>query len=214
MDKKKELDNLFNEWKEEQMKDNSDTIESPIVFKRIAKDSFSYDGFVYDDNECTVLYILAESNLQESVKIDNNEFWFKDVYQSKKNQTAIPRRTEKLQKLLYNNIDGIGLQDISYMNINKRGGYSPCNWEALKKYYFKYRDFIWKEINIIKPKIIVFCAGKNSIDIYNDLVENKDKIGCSSILFMHHPSCRCTEEKYIEDFKDQIKNNNFDNGGL
>lgn len=132
MDKKKELDNLFNEWKEEQMKDNSDTIESPIVFKRIEKDSFSYDGFVYDEKEDTVLYILAESNLQESVKIDNNEFWFKDVYQSKKNQTAIPRRIEKLQNLLHNNIDGIGLQDISYMNINKRGGYSPCNWEALK----------------------------------------------------------------------------------
>ena len=84
MDKKKELDNLFNEWKEEQMKDNSDTIESPIVFKRIEKDSFSYDGFVYDEKEGTVIYILAESNLQESVKIDNNEFWFKDVTKAKK----------------------------------------------------------------------------------------------------------------------------------
>lgn len=62
MDKKKELDNLFNEWKEEQMKDNSDTIESPIVFKRIAKDSFSYDGFVYDDKN-VLFYIYWQNQI-------------------------------------------------------------------------------------------------------------------------------------------------------
>lgn len=205
MNKKEELNNLFKRWQEEQKQDNTDTTQVKTMLKRVEKDSFSYDGFVYEEKEGTVLYILAESDLQESTKIDNNEFWFKNIYQSKENNTAIPRRIKEMQNVLHNNINDIGLQDISYMNINKRGGYCPCDWKVLKRYYLKYRNFIWKEINIIKPKIIVFCAGKNSIDIYNELVENKEKISCNNILFMNHPSCRYNDIKYMEKFKEEVR---------
>ena len=54
------------------------------------------------------------------------------------------------------------------MNINKRGGFAECDKKILYNYYKKYKEnYIWKEIEIINPKVIVFCAGVN--EIFEDL---------------------------------------------
>lgn len=45
------------------------------------------------------------------------------------------------------------------MNINKRGGFAECDKQILYNYYEKYKEnYIWKEIEIINPKVIVFLC--------------------------------------------------------
>lgn len=202
MSKIEELNNLFEQWKKEQKKEsyNADTI--PV--KRIDKSSFCFDGFVFGEKSNTVLYILDESNLQEKSKESNDFFWLKGAYKIKNNinKNPIPRRIELMQEIIKNKFNDISLQDISYMNINKRGGFEACNDKILLNYYNKYKGFIFEEIKILDPKIIVSCTGNDKI--YSDLVNNKEQLNCNYILNMPHPSCRYTDEKYKKEFEKEI----------
>lgn len=202
MSQKEELHKLFEEWKEEQKKDDTDTIQIQVQIKRVEKDSFSYDGFVNSEKPGTVLYILAEPNLQENIKIGNNEFWFKDIYQDKSNKNIIKTRINDMQKCINKIRNDIELTDISYMNINKRGGYAPCNWEVVKRYYNKYKEkYIYKEIEILDPKIIIFCAGTQLKEIYEDI---KSKFSNKPTIFVSHLSRICSNDKYIEEFEKKV----------
>lgn len=83
------------------------------------------------------------------------------------------------------------------MNINKRGGFAECNKQTLYNYYNKYKENILKEIEIINPSVIVFCAGNKTI--YDDLKEN---VNCKYIIDMYHPSYRYWSiEKFKEEFE-------------
>ena len=83
------------------------------------------------------------------------------------------------------------------MNINKRGGFAECNKQTLYNYYNKYKENILKEIEIINPSVIVFCAGNKAI--YDDLKEN---VNCKYIIDMYHPSYRYWSiEKFKEEFE-------------
>ena len=91
------------------------------------------------------------------------------------------------------------------MNINKRGGYAPCDWEVLKRYYNKYKEnYIYKEIEILDPKIIIFCAGIQLKEIYEDI---KSKFSDKPTIFVSHPSRICSNEKYIDEFEKEIIKN-------
>ena len=204
MGKVERLNELFEQWKEEHKrefdisnKDNQSTIPS----LKISKDSFTYDGFVFDEKDNTVLYILAESNLNGKIK-DDETFWFKSVYKVKNNTLILTKRIEKMQECLCKKFPELSAKDISYMNINKRGGFAECNKQILYNYYNKYKkDYIWKEISIINPKVIVFCAGNKAI--YKDLKENVD---CKYVIDMYHPSYQyMSDEKYIEKFKTEFE---------
>lgn len=218
MSKVEELEKLFEEWKEKQKQEGKKLEKEKKIDKKEAKkeeekkskntiqilkvnnESFTYDGFVFEEKEGTVLYILCESNLGLSAKA-NDEFWFKGVYKIKNNVLKIPRRIEKMQEYLCEKIPGLKNTDISYMNINKRGGFGNCDLEILENYYFEYQKNICKEIEIIKPKVIVYCA--RSEDIYEDLISN---ISNEIIkIKMWHPSCRRGDEAYIEEFKERCK---------
>lgn len=203
MGKVERLNELFEQWKEEHKreldisnKDNQSTIPS----LKISKDSFTYDGFVFDEKDNTVLYMLAESNLDGKIK-DNGTFWLKSVYKIRNNNLKITKRIEKMQNYICQNFTELSMKDISYMNINKRGGFAECNNQTLYNYYNKYKkDYILKEIEIINPKVIVFCAGNKAI--YDDLKEN---VKCKYIIDMYHPSYQyISDEKYIEKFKSEF----------
>lgn len=207
MNKTEKLNDLFAKWKKEQELEVDSKInykESTIPFLMVDKNSFTYDGFVFDEKDNTVLYILAESNLSGNNK-ENDTFWFKSVYKIENNNLKITRRIEEMQKYLCQKISGLTRMDISYMNINKRGGFSECNKQILYNYYENYKDnYILKEIGIINPKVIVFCAGVN--EIFEDLKKN---VNCKYIINMYHPSYQfMSDDKYIEKFKlefDKIK---------
>ena len=44
------------------------------------------------------------------------------------------------------------------MNINKRGGGSICDMRRLNAYAELYKDYIIKEVQIIKPEIVIFLG--------------------------------------------------------
>ena len=132
---------------------------------------------------------------------DNGTFWLKSVYKIRNNNLKITKRIEKMQNYICQNFTELSMKDISYMNINKRGGFAECNNQTLYNYYNKYKkDYILKEIEIINPKVIVFCAGNKAI--YDDLKEN---VKCKYIIDMYHPSYQyISDEKYIEKFKSEF----------
>lgn len=203
MGKVERLNELFEQWEEEHKREldiNNKDNQSTIPNLKISKDSFTYDGFVFDEKDNTVLYILAESNLDGKIK-DNGTFWLKSVYKIRNNNLKITKRIEKMQNYICQNFTELSMKDISYMNINKRGGFAECNNQTLYNYYNKYKkDYILKEIEIINPKVIVFCAGNKAI--YDDLKEN---VKCKYIIDMYHPSYQyISDEKYIEKFKSEF----------
>lgn len=51
------------------------------------------------------------------------------------------------------------LKNISYMNINKRGGSNRTKASDLRKYAVNYKDYIKREIELIDPDLIVCCSG-------------------------------------------------------
>ena len=197
MKKKEELNNLFLKWKEEQRKEK-DAITIP--FNKVDKASFTYDGFVFEEKDNTVLYILKESNLINGTKA-NDEFWFKEIYKEQNNRNIITRRIEKMQEYICLNIPNISNRDISYMNINKRGGFTKSDEDAMYNYYEKYKEkYIWEEIKIINPIIIIYCAKDKKI--YEDLVKN---IKVKYIIKMDHPSnYYISDKKYMEKFKERF----------
>lgn len=199
MGKVERLNELFEQWEEEHKREldiNNKDNQSTIPNLKISKDSFTYDGFVFDEKDNTVLYILAESNLDGKIK-DNGTFWLKSVYKIRNNNLKITKRIEQMQEYLCNKIPELSMKDISYMNINKRGGFAECNKQTLYNYYNKYKENILKEIEIINPSVIVFCAGNKAI--YDDLKEN---VNCKYIIDMYHPSYRYWSiEKFKEEFE-------------
>lgn len=201
MCKTEKLNKLFEEWKKEQEKETDLKIQKynqgTIPVLKVSKDSFTYDGFVFNEKDDTVLYILAESNLCGNYK-EEGIFWFKSVYKIENNNLKLTKRIEKMQEYLCQKFPELSKIDISYMNINKRGGFAECNKQILYNYYEKYKEnYIWKEIEIINPKVIVFCAGVN--EIFEDLKKN---ISCKYIINMYHPSYQfMSDEKYIDKFR-------------
>lgn len=212
MSKVEELNRLFEKWKVKQKEeakkaksktkkqDENEKYKNTIPILKVDNESFTYDGFVFGEKDETVLYILCESNIGVNAKA-NDEFWFKGVYRIRDNFLKIPRRIELMQKYLCEEVQNLENTDISFMNINKRGGFGFCDLNILKNYYDRYKDEILSEIKIINPKIIVFCARNE--EIYKNL---KEKVDAKIIkINMWHPSCRKSDEEYIEEFKNRFK---------
>lgn len=215
MSKIEELDELFEEWKKKQKEEykeqkkqkerekeqeENEEYKNTIPILKVDNDSFTYDGFVFEEDDGTVLYILCESNLGLNTKA-NDEFWFKGVYKIKNNIYTIPKRIEKMQEYLCEKLPCLKKTDISYMNINKRGGFKNNDITILQNYYKRYKEEILREIEIINPKIIVYCARSEAI--YNDLIKKIDKEIIK--IFMWHPSCRKSDDKYIDEFDKRCK---------
>ena len=209
MSKIQELNTLFEQWKEKQSQEDKNSNTIPKIIKRIDKDSFTADGFLFGEKAGGVLYILNESNLQEGTKESYDFFWLKGAYKVKNNinKNPIPRRIELMQNIISNKIPEIDIQDISYMNINKRGGFSSRDNEALWNYYNEYKEkFIFEEIKIIEPKIIVVCTGFKKI--YSDILKHHEELKYKYIIDMYHPSYSfASDEDYLDKFKKELEKN-------
>lgn len=143
------IENLFSEWYEKQCRDENSISR------------FIYDGSISNENldSHKILFVCRESlclkPLDESRGMDKY-FWFKEVVWGK----------EKNGRKYYNCMDmiagyigkDISLKECAYMNINKKGGDSKCDFKALEEYAKKYRGFITKEIEILNPECIVILG--------------------------------------------------------
>ncbi len=141
----KKIENLFKEWYEMQCKNDNCT-----------ESSFIYDGSLSNKNleSHKILFVCRESH-DKSIGI-KNEFWVKNVVYG----------TISGGKKYYNCMNLIAkyigedtyLEECAYMNINKKGGNSKCDFKTLENYAKKYRSFITKEIEILNPKCIVILG--------------------------------------------------------
>ena len=73
------------------------------------------------------------------------------------------------------------LSQVAYMNINKMGGGDSTNGKELDEYFDKYKEYIFKEIELLKPRIIVVMTKGSKV--YEELTKKFNKI---KIISMDH----------------------------
>lgn len=105
------------------------------------------------------------------------------------------------------------LSKVAYMNINKMGGSDRTNGKELDNYFYEYKDYIFKEIDLINPSVIVVMT-KGS-HVFNEI---KNKYNDKKIIEMVHtgimPQYIKNDEneiayfnkKYCKNYADLMKN--------
>lgn len=211
-----EIENLFAEWQARQQKE---PYEEYLKYgaPEIAKDSFTYDGIidppVYAKQDTKYLFISKESNIenekdQRPFRSDGDIFWLRDVcFQKQKpsifSKSIFSNRLAMFANAIYsldfervNKCHDI-LNKVAFMNLNKRGGLSGSKGKTITEYTKKYAGFIKREIDMIKPDIIICCG--------SDLRHHLGKIGiCSpryTIIEVYHPSYRISNKRHLEKLK-------------
>lgn len=206
-----EIENLFAEWQARQQKE---PYEEYLKYgaPEIAKDSFTYDGIidppVYAKQDTKYLFISKESNIenekdQRPFRSDGDNFWLRDVCLQKEKPQIFSNRLAMFANAIYsldfehvNKCHDI-LNKVAFMNLNKRGGISESKRKTIPEYTKKYAGFIKREIDMIKPDIIICCG--------SGLRDPLGKIGiCSpryTVIEVYHPSYRISNKRHLEKLK-------------
>ena len=194
---------LFEKWKQEHKDDKLYEYDTPSIDgKIIPKENFISDGFCVSNviKENTILYIAKESHEYDKDSIINkekiNEYkYLKKCFADNKN-TSFPSRIRGMQEIL-----GKDIKDMTFMNINKRGGFSYTNMAVLNTYAMQFSDNIVNEIEVINPELII-CCGIGLKRIINMVYTKSDKKLNKPIVEVNHPSYVITKEKYLDSFKE------------
>ncbi len=198
----KKLEDLFKLWKKEQLEDNNNTgffVEDGYIDEN--KYCKSKKKILFLLKEANILQYVKNDNPLK-IKNDCQKYFYldfeKEKYKYKKESLKVdfvrasdnnPKQKEKIARMAkfileksndkkasskYDELKD-SLFKVSFMNLNKMGGYSRSNNKALQAYYEKYREYILQEINILDPDIIVFMVNNDEIkkDINQYLKENK-----------------------------------------
>lgn len=168
--------------------------------------SFTPDGIIDKEawnNGKKILFILKEANGQwmldenledNTVEIDNGEFWFRKIVIDNINHNI----KRKLTKLSFEKFGESELKAVAYMNINKRGGAKSELKSVLNEYINEYKEYIKREIEIIAPEKICICCGKNKAYV-STLEEIIQELECKpKVEKYYHPAARIKWEKYKE----------------
>ena len=93
---------------------------------------------------------------------------------------------------------------MTFMNINKRGGFSYTNMAILNTYAMQFSDNIVNEIEIINPELII-CCGIGLKRIINMVYTKCDKELNRPIVEVNHPSYVISKEKYLDSFREELR---------
>ena len=144
--------------------------------KMAPKESFIEDGngANYWRASPRVLFVLREAHAygaDQSVHADYGEWleegrftqWFMDGDKNIDRMEGLSLRTFRKYRQDAGKIaslidDRLTLDDVAYMNLDKRGGFENTKHAILRKYVNNYRDFIRREIAILDPDWIVCCG--------------------------------------------------------
>ena len=197
---------LFEKWKQEHKDDKLYEYDTPSIDgKIIPKENFISDGFCISNviKENTILYISKESHEYDKDSIINkekiNEYkYLKKCFADNKN-TSFPSRIRGMQEIL-----GKDIKDMTFMNINKRGGFSYTNMAVLNTYAMQFSDNIVNEIKIINPELII-CCGIGLKRIINMVYTKCDKELNRPIVEVNHPSYVISKEKYLDSFREELR---------
>ena len=133
----------------------------------------------------------------------NKDAETKEYTYLKKNMSKnsiFPRRIKKMQEeVLRTNIN-----DITFMNINKRGGFSYTDMTILNTYAMQFSDNIVQEIEIINPELII-CCGIGLKRIINMVYKKCNKNLNKDIIEVHHLSYVVGDDICMNEFKDELK---------
>lgn len=196
-----DLEKLFNKWINDQVAESSEEYSKYCdINKSVSKNTFQYDGFV--DYETFIknkkgkrlLFIAKEANVgrtgENIEEYINKDFWLRSVYQDKVRPNQFSKRISIMANAFLNDNfeelekDSSILKNIAFMNLNKRGGFSTCNWETIEGYVKKYADNIRREIDIISPDMII-CCGKGIKNLLSNHISNINQFKICEII---HPS--------------------------
>lgn len=197
---------LFEKQKQEHKDDKLYEYDTPSIDgKIIPKENFISDGFCVSNvlKENTILYIAKESHEYDKDSIINkekiNEYkYLKKCFADNKN-TSFPSRIRGMQEIL-----GKDIKDMTFMNINKRGGFSYTNMAVLNTYAMQFSDNIVNEIEIINPELII-CCGIGLKRIINMIYTKCDKELNRPIVEVNHPSYVISKEKYLDSFREELR---------
>lgn len=184
-----QLIQLFKTWKREHAKDPNceKTCPGDMCNNEEFVKSFIADGCAdfkkYKNAKKKILFILKEpGNLRSEGNFIGNrpleksikEQWYSYVVENKMNcydKSKIYYRNFKAMA----DIIGVDLSETAMMNLNKRGGYAAgTNDKRLECYTRQYEGFIRKQIDILKPDIIVACLGNGRAkNILFDIKDNE-----------------------------------------
>lgn len=162
----KTLDELFKNWKEAHINESEKSCESTFPLNRNGqspefpkfKESFCTDGYITDaSNYNGVLIVCRESNVSRNEIMGEYKDFFA-MKDSENNMTVYYDFIKKVLNKLNMNCSDKNAKKCAYMNLNKRGGYGSTNSKRLANYVVEYKEFIEREIEILKPEIII-CGG-------------------------------------------------------
>lgn len=211
-----EIENLFAEWQALQQKES---YEEYLKYgaSEIAKDSFTYDGVInppeYVKQDTKYLFISKESNIENKegqcpFRSDGDIFWLRDVcFQKQKpsifSKSIFSNRLAMFANAIYsldfervNKCHDI-LNKVAFMNLNKRGGLSESIPKTIPEYTKKYAGFIKREIDMIKPDIII-CCGSGLRDLLGEIGICSPRY---TIIEVYHPSYRISNKRHLEKLK-------------
>jgi len=204
----KTLEALFQLWQEYQKKQ----IENTNVF---IPDGY-IDKNAYENCNKKILFILKESHYfsgneiskLNTFKEDSQVHFYKQFINDVKYVNKFnghkrvvptdnrPKQKEKiarmaeyiLHKSITSNYKTLknALEQVAFMNINKMGGGDSTNPSKLFDYYDSNKDFIKKQISILKPDVIVLMINNEKIE--EDLIEYWQK----------NIKCQSTDKKFIK----------------
>ncbi|MBR2886046.1 MAG: hypothetical protein IKB93_14855 [Clostridia bacterium] len=150
---------LFELWQEAHIEEEgNDTIPKKDGLPLIAKHNFIADGCLNPNSETAeYLYILKESN--QSKQLDCGVGIHYGALEWRRSGTSLAKRQNTKMLKLFSELERTDISplNLAVININKRGGYSFCDEEAMKAYGRKYAAFIRRQIEIISPSKVI-CA--------------------------------------------------------
>lgn len=114
--------------------------------------------------------------------------------------SIFPRRIKKMQEEVLRT----DINDITFMNINKRGGFSYTDMTILNTYAMQFSDNIVQEIEIINPELII-CCGIGLKRIINMVYKKCNKNLNKDIIEVHHLSYVVGDDIYMNELKDKLK---------
>ena len=212
----RESDKLFKKWKTAQSEESEESYNE-YKFKNVSKTSFLPDGIVnpemYFKTTKKVLFIAKEANwggsdTENRVEGTDGDFWLQSVVSNTGKYGGKETNFSKGLAMLYNayisnsfdtpDYFHEGLNNVAFINLNKRGGYSFCSYPTLEGYVKKYGEYIAKQIDLINPDIII-CCGTALVNIVKQYV----KPNCTAkIIGVYHPSyygiCKTAHLKMFE----------------
>ena len=194
MTKTEQLNELFDSWVQQFPKYKGKFIKDGIV-----------DENVYELQKIKLLFITKEPNDPEQSDWDFRKWWSKEVKYSFSHRICewafgfqrgfppiveIPYDNERRREIM---------KSIAFMNLKKSGGKANADYEEIKRVIVEERELLLKQIDIIKPNIIIGCLGKTDYWRYLfPTVEFKDsgfdikvaRVGEYKIIDYYHPSYR------------------------